>query len=76
MLELTRKRTARGWSKSELARRSRMTSSEVGKIESGRLLPYPSQLRKLAKALGVAVKDVSSLMQEVTQLTPEGNSHA
>lgn len=51
MYVLTREREARGWSKSELARRAQMSNSTVGAIESGRLTPYESQLRKLADAL-------------------------
>jgi transcriptional regulator with XRE-family HTH domain len=46
-------RHARGWTRAELARRSGLNASTVGLIEAGRLVPYPSQLTKLAKALGV-----------------------
>ena len=31
-----------------------MAAGDVGKIEAGRLRPYESQLRKLARALGVS----------------------
>ena len=51
-------RRLRGWSKSELARQAQMAPGDVGKIESGRLLPYPSQLQKLAEALGVSTGDL------------------
>lgn len=51
MLILTLEREARGWSRSELARRSRMNPADVSRIESGRFVPYPTQLRKLARAL-------------------------
>jgi transcriptional regulator with XRE-family HTH domain len=60
MLRLTKERVSRGWSRGELARLARMTPADVGKIESGRLRPYPSQLTKLAGALGV--EDPASLM--------------
>jgi ribosome-binding protein aMBF1 (putative translation factor) len=53
MLVLTQLRTARGWSRAELARRAGMSAGDVGKIEAGWLVPYPSQRRKLAAALEV-----------------------
>ncbi len=46
-------RKQRGWSKAELARHARMQGGVVAWIEEGRFLPYPSQLSKLAEALGV-----------------------
>ena len=52
-------RLARGWSKAELARRAGLSEADVGKIESGRLRPYPGQLRKLAKALHVSLSRIS-----------------
>jgi transcriptional regulator with XRE-family HTH domain len=42
-----------GWSQSELSRRSGVHPSSISQFENGRLLPYPSQIKKLAKALGV-----------------------
>lgn len=53
MLNLTRFRLAKRWSRAELARRARIAAGDLGKIESGRLQPYDSQLRKLAHALGI-----------------------
>ncbi len=64
MLSVTRLREARGWSRSELARRAKMTAADVGKIEAGRLRPYDSQLRKLARALGVPPVDASRLLDD------------
>ena len=57
MKKLQQEREARGWSRSELARRARMANSTVGAIESGRLVPYQSQLEKLSKALDWAGDD-------------------
>ena len=54
MEELRRKRKARGWSQAELARRARLHPSDISRFESGRAIPYPIQLQKLAQALGVA----------------------
>lgn len=63
MIQLEKLRCEWGWSKSELARRARMASGDIGKIESGRLVPYSSQLTKLARALKAS--DPRSLMSEV-----------
>jgi len=62
---LTKKRELRGWSRSELARRARMTPADVGKIEAGRLAPYDSQLRKLARELGLPSSAAPRLLEEV-----------
>jgi transcriptional regulator with XRE-family HTH domain len=51
MKRLTAERTRRGWSKAELARKSGLNDVTVGMAENGRLLPYPGQLLKLARAL-------------------------
>lgn len=63
MKNLTRLREQRGWSKSELARRAGLNQSTVSAVEIGRLVPYDTQLRKLAKALSVSNPD--SLLDEV-----------
>lgn len=50
-------REARGWTRSELGRRATMQASLITQIESGRFIPYDSQLEKLARALNVADPD-------------------
>ncbi len=62
VLMLTVFRQGRGWSRSELARRARMTPADVGKIESGRLVPYDSQLKKLARAFGLPAVNLHRLL--------------
>ena len=54
MSEIQRRREELGWSRAELARRAVIHPSTVSQIENGRLRPYPSQLEKLAHALGVS----------------------
>lgn len=44
-------RRNKGMSQRELARRAHMDASMVGWIESGRFIPYHSQLEKIAAAL-------------------------
>ncbi len=65
MLVLTNLRRARRWSRAELARRARMAAADVGKIEAERLVPYPSQLKKLARALGLPSTDALRLVAAV-----------
>ncbi len=65
MRRLRLEREDRGWSRSELARRARMSAPDIGKIESGRLNPYPSQLTKIAEALGVDSDVAEALLEEV-----------
>ena len=64
MKNLTQLREGRGWSKSELARRAGLNQTTVSAVEIGRLIPYDTQLRKLAEALGVSNPD--SLLEEVS----------
>ncbi len=52
-MKLASERKRRRWSQAELARRAHMNPSTVSLIEAGRLVPYPSQLRKLERALGL-----------------------
>jgi transcriptional regulator with XRE-family HTH domain len=58
MDKLRRSRERLGWSRAELARRAGMSPSTVGQIESGRLLAYPSQIKKLARALGLSPRQL------------------
>lgn len=62
MKKLTELRRARGWSKAELARRAQLSEGDVGKIESGRLVPYETQLGRLARALDVPVAKAATLL--------------
>jgi len=60
MYKITFHRGRLGWSKNKLARVTRLTPGDVGKIESGRLIPYPSQIKKIADAFGVPVEKLSN----------------
>ena len=61
-MRLTNERTRRGWSRAELARRAGMNATTVSLIESGRFYPYLSQLKKLARALGVPDSEAYTLV--------------
>ncbi len=61
-MRLIEERNQRGWSRAELARRAGMHPSTVSLIESGRLVPYPSQLDKLALALEISAAEARSLV--------------
>jgi transcriptional regulator with XRE-family HTH domain len=65
MTRLQELRESRGWTKAELARRARLNPSTVGAIEGGRLQPYPRQLIKLAKALGVGKTHAAGLTENL-----------
>ena len=74
MLRLRQKREEKGWSRSKLARHADMVPSDVGKIEAGRLRPYETQLRKLARALGVSATEAPTLLLEVSDTNASENS--
>jgi transcriptional regulator with XRE-family HTH domain len=42
-----------GWSQAKLGRKARLHPADVSRFESGRAVPYPGQLRRLARVLGV-----------------------
>lgn len=56
--------TERQWTRRELGRRSRIDPSRVGKILTGRIVPYPVELARLSRAL--SHDDPETLLQEVT----------
>ncbi len=63
MKRLRIEREKRGWSRAELARRARLNAVTVGLIEAGRLEPYPLQLRKLARGLGLPAAEAAQLLE-------------
>lgn len=62
MYRLTMERERRGWSRAELGRRANIHPADIGKFESGRLVPYPSQQSRLAQAIGISAE---KLFEEV-----------
>jgi transcriptional regulator with XRE-family HTH domain len=54
---LKEERLLRGWSQRDLARESGTTAETISSIETGQHEPRPSTLRKLAKGLGIKVRD-------------------
>jgi transcriptional regulator with XRE-family HTH domain len=53
MTRLLHERRRRGWSQLQLGYHASLQPSEISRIENGRLKPYPAQLERLARALGV-----------------------
>ena len=59
MLRLKAERIRRGWTQTILAAKAtRLSASDVSRIENGRTQPYPGQLRRLARALKVPPDDL------------------
>jgi len=56
-------RLPRGWSQAELARRSHLNQNTICLIEAGRFRPYPVQLVKLARALGIPRREAGRLLE-------------
>ena len=56
-------RKERGWSQSELARRSGMHATTISLIESGRLEAYDAQIVKIAQAFGISKERAAKLMR-------------
>lgn len=64
MIRMTQAREGAGWSRTELGRRARIHPSRVGGFELKRVVPYPVELRRLAKALQWA-DEPELLLEEV-----------
>ncbi len=47
-----------GLSQFEVARRARVHPATLSKIESGHYVPYPAELRRIARALRVELEDL------------------
>ncbi len=62
ILRVKAERLKRGWTQTELAYFARMSSAEVSRIESGRMVPYPGHAKRLARVLGL---QSSELLEEV-----------
>jgi transcriptional regulator with XRE-family HTH domain len=74
MFKLTAERQRRNWSKAKLAQRACIDQGTISKIESGRVRPYPKELHRLARALGIPSADAQSLLEEETAETPRPRS--
>jgi transcriptional regulator with XRE-family HTH domain len=55
-------RLMKEWSLDKLGQEAGLGGSDLSKIERGRLVPYPPQLERLSKALGIPAE---RLMEEV-----------
>jgi transcriptional regulator with XRE-family HTH domain len=64
---LTVERMRLRWTKAHLARAAGLDQSLVGKIEAGRVLPYPCELERLAAALGIEMSDAGTLIQDLEE---------
>ncbi len=51
-------RLRRQWTQTDLAYHSRMSPSDVSRIENGLLIPYPGYAKRLAKALGLSPEEL------------------
>jgi transcriptional regulator with XRE-family HTH domain len=48
-------RVARGWTQADASHYTRISSADISRIETGRLIPTKNQLDRLTAALGVSV---------------------
>lgn len=64
MLKIKLEREQRGLTRAHLAALANLHPAEYGKLESGRLKPYPVQIKRLARALGVPGNELFEEVQE------------
>lgn len=59
---IRKERLLRKWSLEDLGSRARVSAADICRIETGRMVPYPSHAERLAAALGLKPEE---LTQEV-----------
>ena len=64
MLRVKFERLRLGWSQTVLAFRTGMSAAEISRIETGRTNPYPSQMNRLCRALGLSA---GSLLENIVE---------
>ena len=62
ILRIKIERLDRGWTQTELAYFARISSADVSRIETGRMIPYPGQAQRLARALNL---EPAELLEEI-----------
>ena len=62
---LKKVRESRGLTKAQLARKANMQPGVIGWIESGRFVPYESQLNNIAAVL--KVEDPATLLEQIEE---------
>ena len=65
MLRLTTERQAQKLSKAALSRLARIDQALMSKIEAGRMMPYPVELRRIAEALEWPPADADRLLEDL-----------
>jgi ribosome-binding protein aMBF1 (putative translation factor) len=64
MTKLKKARIDRGWSQQVLGFHSSVAASDVSRIESGRLVPYPGQAERLANLVGLRPEELQQPIEE------------
>lgn len=63
-LRLSVERERRGWSKTRLGFECKIANSIIGKLEAGKLYPYPAYKNRLSEVFGI---DGDELFKEVEE---------
>ncbi len=58
MLRIKVERLRREWTQTDLGYKARMTPAEISRIETGRLTPYPGQIKRLVRVLGLGADEL------------------
>ena len=58
ILRIKAERIKRNWSQVDLAFHARMTPSDISRIETRRMVPYPAHAERLARVLGIGTAEL------------------
>ena len=62
MRRIKLERLKRGWRQEDLGYHTRMSGADISRIESGHMVPYPTQTERLCRVLGLQPDE---LLEEV-----------
>lgn len=72
---LRARRDARGWSQEVLAEEAGLTKTTIGNLETDVYGGRPSNIRKLAEALGCDMRDIALAESDAERDALEGEAH-
>ena len=56
-------RRKRNWRLEDLSHLSRVSAADISRIETGRMIPYPTHAKRLAEVLGIEPDELTQIVE-------------
>lgn len=56
-------RRRRNWRLEDLAHFARVSAADISRIETGRMIPYPTHAKRLAEVLGIEPDELTEIVE-------------